>query len=216
MTNIWRNQNNDGEFEIYQILCLKDSYTYLISSHKVAISIDPGEGSAIQKELQEHELKLEAILLTHHHKAHVEDAVYLKAKTDATIIGPKHEELEYIDQEVMDEDECLISSFTVRVMGLPGHTLDHLGYYFPDCKALFSGDALYLGGCGKMLEGDEVQYFESLQKIKKLPPDTLIFGGHNITEETVRTLEEEMKLNPFLKASSPEEFLRIRNEVDAE
>ena len=211
MTNVWASENDDGAFEVYQIPCLKDSFTYLISSHKVAVSIDPGEGAAIVRELEEHELKLEAILLTHHHKAHVQDAVYLKGKTDATIIGPKHEELEFIDQEVMDDDECLISSFTVRVIGLPGHTLDHLGYYFPDCKAFFSGDALYLGGCGKMLEGNETQYFESMQKIKKLPLDTRIFGGHNYVQETVRTLDEEMKLNPFLIATSPEEFLKLRN-----
>ncbi len=212
MTNIWKSENSNGDFEIYQIPCLKDSFTYLISSHKMAISIDPGDGSIILKELEQHDLKLEAILLTHHHKAHVEDAVYIKGKTEATIIGPKHNELEFIDQEVIDDDECLIASFTVRVLGLPGHTLEHLGYYFPDCKALFSGDALFLGGCGKMLEGDEIQYFESMQKIKKLPPDTLIFGGHNFSLETVRSLEEEMSLNPFLMAKSPEEFLKLRPE----
>jgi hydroxyacylglutathione hydrolase len=216
MTNVWQNHQNGLEFEIYQIPCLKNSFTYLVSSHQIAISIDPGEGSVIQKELQEHELKLETILLTHHHKAHVEDALFLKTKTEATIMGPKHEEIEFVDQEVMDEDECLIGSFTVKVISLPGHTHDHVGYYFPECKALFSGDALYLGGCGKMLEGNEMEYFESLQKLKKLPPDTRIFGGHHITLETVRTLEEEMKFNPFLQVRSPEEFLKLRNEVDAQ
>jgi hydroxyacylglutathione hydrolase len=215
MTNVWRDHQNGLEFEIYQIPCLKNSFTYLVASHQVAISIDPGEGSVIQKELQDHDLKLETILLTHHHKAHVEDALFLKTKTDATIIGPKHEELLFVDQEVMDEDEFLIGSFIVKVMSLPGHTKDHVGYYFPDCKALFSGDALYLSGCGKMLEGDEKEYFDSLQKIKKLPGDTLIFGGHHITVESARTLEEEMKINPFLQVRSPEEFLKLRNEVDA-
>lgn len=214
MTNIWCDRSNEWDYEIYQIPCLRNNFTYLVSSQNFAISIDPGEGAAIQKELLEHELKLEAILLTHHHKTHVEDAVYLKTKTEATIIGPKHEELEFVDQEVMDEDECVIASFTIRVLGLPGHTLDHLGYYFPECKALFSGDALYLGGCGKMIEGDSIQYYESLQKIKKLPADTRIFGGHQIVSETMHTLEEEMKVNPFLQASSPEEFLRLRNEID--
>jgi hydroxyacylglutathione hydrolase len=104
----------------------------------------------------------------------------------------------------------------VKVLGLPGHTLDHIGYYFPDCKAFFSGDALFLGGCGKMIEGDEIDYFESMQKILRLPNETLIFGGHNILGEiTVRTLEEEVKANPFLQASSAAEFLKARNEVDA-
>lgn len=212
MTKIWHGQNESGEFEIYQIPCFKDSFTYLISSYKAAISIDPGEGGCVLKELEEHELTLEAILLTHHHKAHVEDAPFLRTKTEATIVGPKQEELDFVDQEVMDEDECLIAGFTVQVLGLPGHTLDHLGYYFPECKALFSGDALYLGGCGKMLEGNEMQYFDSLQKIKKLPPDTRIFGGHHKETETVRTLEEEMKINLFLQANSPKEFLKLSSQ----
>jgi len=129
-------------------------------------------------------------------------------------MGPKQEDLDFIDQEVMEGDECLISNFTVQVIALPGHTLDHVGYYFPDCKALFSGDALYLGGCGKMLEGNEVQYFESLQKIKKLPADTRIFGGHGKGEPTMRTLGEEVRLNPFLQVSSPEEFLKARHAMD--
>ncbi len=215
MTNIFRNQKEGGEFEVYQIPCLEDSFAYLISSEKMAIAIDPGEGGCVQRELEEHELTLEAILLTHHHRAHVKDAVHLRVKTDATIVGPKQENLGFVDQEVMDEDECLIGNFTVRVLSLPGHTLEHLGYYFPECKALFSGDALYLGGCGKMLEGNEVQYFGSMQKIKKLPSDTLIFGGHGRGTQTVRTLEEEMKINPFLQATSPEEFLKVRNEMDA-
>jgi hydroxyacylglutathione hydrolase len=216
MTKVWQYHNSDGEYEIYQIPYAKNCFSYLISSHKIAISIDPGAGDEIEKVLDEAGLKLEAILVTHHHKAHVEDAEFLKEKTGATIIGPKHEDLEFVDQEVFDEDECLISPFTVKVLGLPGHTLDHIGYYFPDCKAFFSGDALFLGGCGKMIEGDEIDYFESMQKILRLPNETLIFGGHNILGEiTVRTLEEEVKANPFLQASSAAEFLKARNEVDA-
>ena len=211
MSNIFR---DDTGFIIYQIPCLADSFLYMLSSNQSAIAIDPGEGTLVQKELEENQLSLEAILLTHHHKAHVKDAVYLRAKTEATIMGPKQEDLDFVDQEVMEGDECLISNFTVQVIALPGHTLDHVGYYFPDCKALFSGDALYLGGCGKMLEGNEVQYFESLQKIKQLPPDTRIFGGHGKGEPTMRTLEEEMRCNPFLQVSSSEEFLKALYEMD--
>jgi hydroxyacylglutathione hydrolase len=216
MTNIWRIKSSDHEYEIFQIPCLKDSFTYLISSEKVAIAIDPADGGAIQKEINEHDLNLEAILITHHHKSHCEDALFLKTKTDATIIGPHHEELSFVNQEVMDEDEFLIAPVTIKVISLPGHTLDSVGYYLPDCKSLFSGDALYLGGSGKMLEGDKSAYFHSLQKIKKLPKDTMIFGGHHIVFENVRTLEEEMELNPFLKAENEDEFFSIRNALDKE
>ena len=212
MANIWREELNGLEFEIYQIPCLQNSFSYLVCSQGVAIAIDPGVGELIENELHEHELKLEAILLTHHHKAHVQDAPYLKTKTEATIIGPEHDDLDFVDQVVMDDDECIISQFTVKVIGLPGHTFDHLGFYFPDCKALFSGDALFLGGCGKMLEGNELDYFESMQKIKKLPLDTRIFGGHQFSSETVRTLEEEMKINPFLMSTSPEEFRQLKQQ----
>jgi hydroxyacylglutathione hydrolase len=216
MTNIWRIENNGHEFQIKQIPCLKDSFTYLVSSEKVAVAIDPADGGAIQKELNENDLSLDAILITHHHKSHSEDALFLKTKTDATIIGPHHEELSFVDQEVMDEDEFLILPITIKVMSLPGHTLDSVGYYLPDCKSFFSGDALYLGGCGKMLEGDKTNYFQSLQKIKKLPKDTLIFGGHHIVFENVRTLEEELDLNPFLKAENEDEFFSIRHALDKE
>jgi hydroxyacylglutathione hydrolase len=216
MTNIWRINNNGHEFLIKQITCLKDSFTYLVSSEKVAVAIDPADGGAIQKELNENDLSLDAILITHHHKSHSEDALFLKTKTDATIIGPHHEDLSFVDQEVMDEDEFLIAPITIKVMSLPGHTLDSVGYYLPDCKSFFSGDSLYLGGCGKMLEGDKTIYFQSLQKIKKLPKETLIFGGHHIVFENVRTLEEELELNPFLKAENEEEFFCIRHSLDKE
>ena len=71
----------------------------------------------------------------------------------------------------------------MQVIETPGHTAGALCYYFPDSGLLFTGDTLFLMGCGRLFEGTPAQMYHSLQKIAALPDDTLIYCGHEYTLE---------------------------------
>ena len=57
----------------------------------------------------------------------------------------------------------------------------HICFYFPKDKIIFTGDTLFSLGCGRIFEGTHKQMFESLNKIKSLPPETLVYCGHEYT-----------------------------------
>jgi hydroxyacylglutathione hydrolase len=75
---------------------------------------------------------------------------------------------------------------TVLTSVVTGHTLGHIAYYLPDDAALFSGDALFALGCGRLFEGTPAQMWHSLQKLLALPDDTLVYCAHEYTQANAR------------------------------
>ncbi len=79
-------------------------------------------------------------------------------------------------------------------MDTPGHTLGHVSYWIPERKVAFVGDTLFACGCGRVFEGNAEMMWHSLQKIAKLPSDTMIYCGHEYTLANARfglTIEPE-------------------------
>ena len=70
-----------------------------------------------------------------------------------------------------------------EVIEIPGHTLDHIAYFLNDHDQprLFCGDTLFSGGCGRVFEGTHNQMYESLEKLQKLPSNTLVYSAHEYT-----------------------------------
>jgi hydroxyacylglutathione hydrolase len=85
---------------------------------------------------------------------------------------------------------------------MPGHTLGQIAYYFQREEALFTGDTLFSAGCGRLFEGTPEQMFHSLQKIRRLPPATKIYFGH---EYTLRNLD-------FVLSRTPDPVIRSYRE----
>ena len=139
-------------------------------------AVDVGNDSVYLAALEAEGWQLDSILLTHHHDDHVARAGALKAQTGATIRGPKG---------LKDVDEALspgyLADLDVEVIATPGHTRDMLNYYLPSARAYFAGDTLFTLGCGRLFEGTPEMMFDSLQKIKALPPETAIYGAHEWT-----------------------------------
>jgi len=222
--------SEEGEFSLYQLRVLEDNYTYLLVQNGVCLSIDPGDAEKVTNAIEDMGLALEAILITHFDEDHIQGAAPLKGESKVPIIGPKHRDLPFLDQEVCEGDELSLGPFSMEVIHAPGHTMEHLMYYFPDLKLLFCGDVLFLGGCGKMFEGNEHHYFHAFEKIKRLPSDTRLLTGHDYNKRNIafikfldkhfsekdmkegdlfHTLKQELKINPFLKADSPQQFLDV-------
>ena len=87
-----------------------------------------------------------------------------------------------------------------RVIDVPGHTLGHIAFYFPQSGLAFTADSLMAGGCGRLFEGTARQMHASLQKLAALPPETLICSGHEYTTSNLRFAATVDPDNPALHA----------------
>lgn len=181
---------------IYQFLIYESNFSYLIRMENGldAIAIDPGDAKITHKWIEDKGVNLKAILITHTHGHHIEGVHDLKEETDCLVIGSPSSSFEEQDQDVSDGEESSFGPFQFEALATPGHTRDSQAYYFPDFPALFSGDTLFLGGCGRIFEGTADEMLLSLKKMARLPQHTRIFCGHDYYEENLRfalTLEPE-------------------------
>ena len=171
--------------QIILVPCLSDNYAYIIinNNSKTVGVVDPSEALPIISFLNKKNLKLNYILNTHHHFDHIGGNVELKKAYNAKVLGfegDKHR-IPGIDITVKDKDTWNFGNSTVKIFHIPGHTLGHICFFFEKEKIAFTGDTLFSLGCGKIFEGDHNQMLKSLNKIKKLPEDTMIYCGHEYT-----------------------------------
>jgi hydroxyacylglutathione hydrolase len=175
-----------ANLEIYQFPCRSDNYGVLIhdAENNVTASIDAPEASAVKQALAKTGWTLTHILTTYHHADHTEGNMELKGQTGCTIVGPRNEAARVpgIDVQVGEGDSYDIGAFTAKVFDTPGHTNGHITYWFPTANVCFAGDTLFTMGCGRLLEGNAQTMWTSLSKIKALPPETVIYTGHEYTQ----------------------------------
>ena len=167
------------------IPCLSDNYSYLIiekDTNTVSI-IDPSEFSACDKVIKKYK-KLDYILNTHHHADHVDGNILLKKKYNSKIIGfdGDKDRIPGIDILSKDNQNQKIGNLKFKTIFIPGHTKGHIAFFFRKEKIAFTGDTLFSLGCGRVFEGTHEEMFNSLNKIKNLPPDTKIYCGHEYTK----------------------------------
>lgn len=167
----------------------EDNYIWLLHNQTHAIVIDPGDSAPVLSTLQALHLKLQAILITHHHHDHVDGVSNLQTFfPDVSIFAP---DFPYnFTFEVVSErsslqiplgDEKNLLHFSV--FEAPGHTLDHVAYVLniADETWLFCGDTLFGAGCGRLFEGTPAQMLASLKKLCTLPKETKVFCTHEYT-----------------------------------
>ena len=171
--------------------------------------VDPAETAPVVEALRRTGWNLTTILNTHHHMDHVGGNLALKARYNATIIGPAADadRIPGIDIALKDGDTAELGSAKFICYDTPAHTKGHVTYYFADSKALFPGDTLFSMGCGRLFEGTPAQMWTSLQKFLPLPDDTLVYCAHEYTQSNARFAISIDGENPDLQ--------RRKEEVDA-
>ena len=176
--------------EIQQIPALRDNYVYLLREPKSGAvgAVDPSVAAPVLAALQQRGWKLTHVINTHHHPDHTGGNLELKAATGAIVVGPLADKgrIPGIDVAVGDGDTFKFGDEAATVFDVPGHTRGHIAYWFKDSAALFSGDTLFLMGCGRLFEGTPQQMWASLGKLKKLPPATRVYCGHEYTQANAR------------------------------
>ena len=173
--------------DISIIRCLSDNYSYLIRDKKTNLVgvVDPSEFNPVDLEISKNYKKLDFILNTHHHHDHVGGNIDLKKKYNSKIICSSYDEkrIPGVDIKKSDGDQFSLGETDFKIIHIPGHTLGHIAFYSQKTNVVFTGDTLFSLGCGRIFEGTFEQMFKSLEKIKNLPKNTMMYCGHEYTKK---------------------------------
>lgn len=179
-----------------------------------ALFVDPAEADKVFAAADALGVKCTGVLTTHHHIDHAggNESVLKRVKVcfgfvcffmflilfsslnkQVPVYGGD-DSVNSLSHKVTSKDSISLGALTVRVLETPCHTAGHVCYFVEagGRRAVFTGDTLFLAGCGRFFEGTAAQMHNSLNTVlASLPDDTLVYCGHEYTE--VRERERERK-----------------------
>jgi hydroxyacylglutathione hydrolase len=177
------------------IPCLSDNYIWLLQDQETgAVALcDPGEAGPAIAAVEKLGRPLDLILLTHHHGDHVAGVAEVQARCGGRVVGAAADahRLPKLDLALRPGETVALGGSRATVIDTPGHTVGHIAFHFGEAGAgqadvLLCGDTLFSLGCGRLLEGNAAQMFQSLAKLAALPAETLVCCGHEYTLSNAR------------------------------
>lgn len=175
--------------DVIPVPAFADNYLWLVrgpADPRHAVVVDPGDAGAVQQALEAYGLALEAILVTHHHADHVGGVATLSGSTGAIVYGPAAESLPLVHHRLRGGGRVELprTGLAFEVLDVPGHTAGHIA--FVGHGAVFCGDTLFSGGCGRLFEGTPAQMLASLDALAALPDETRVYCAHEYTLSNLR------------------------------
>jgi len=184
---------------IHPLPAFADNYIWAIkaAADNSLCVVDPGDATPVIAYAEANDLTLTDILITHHHLDHTGGLSQLNEKYAPRVYGPSGSNIRGITQFVAESDQIELFGLDFHILEVPGHTLDHIAFFHAGTDnaspLLFCGDTLFAAGCGRLFEGTPEQMLTSLNKLKSLPANTLVYCTH---EYTLANLQ-------FAKAADP-------------
>jgi hydroxyacylglutathione hydrolase len=166
-----------------------DNYIWMLHDGVRAVVVDPGDAGPVQAALDEADLELAAILVTHHHPDHVGGVNQLRPRLRGPLYGPALDPMPPACQSLEDNQRIDLLGLPFQILHVPGHTLGHIAYAQADgapAPLLFCGDTLFSGGCGRLFEGTAEQMSHSLARLAALADDTQVCCAHEYTLSNLR------------------------------
>ncbi|MDD5170677.1 MAG: MBL fold metallo-hydrolase [Syntrophales bacterium] len=191
-----------------------DNLAYVIFGSRYAMAIDGGAWEDILGFLKRQDLVLKFVTNTHSHFDHTPGNTSLL----------KYSQAAFLDfEDLTDNKEISLDGGKITIFRTPGHSHDSLCFYTG--SALITGDTLFNGTIGNCFTGDLKGFYMSIKRLMTLPPETLVYSGHDYVRDSLMfaaylepgnteidryrlsydsdhvysTLEEELKINPFLR-----------------
>ncbi|KNE62158.1 hydroxyacylglutathione hydrolase [Allomyces macrogynus ATCC 38327] len=223
-----------ASMKVYPVPCLKDNYAYVLVDETTgqAAVVDPVTPAKVAEKVRELGVHVQALLTTHHHWDHAggnAEFVTLFPHLKTRVVGGD-DRIGALTQKISDGATLSVGTIQVRAIATPCHTTGSISYYCThgtDQRAVFTGDTLFLAGCGRFFEGTAAEMHASLGKLAQLPVDTKVYCGHEYTssnlafaqhvepanQEIARrikwgqenavsvpgTIGEELQTNPFMR-----------------
>lgn len=200
--------HNYENMRIKILPALSDNFMYLLIDEetKEAAVVDPVDPETVIRETEYENVSLTTVLTTHHHWDHAGGNTELvdKIKSNLLVIGGDSR-VAKVSKIVKDGEEFKVGTLTVRCLHTPCHTSSHMCYYVTspigEYPVVFTGDTLFIAGCGRFFEGTAEQMNEALnKKLACLPDETRVYCGHEYTitnlkfAQTVEPANEDIKI----------------------
>lgn len=186
--------------EVHTLNALSDNFMYLIvdTATKLAACVDPADAEDLVAAATELGVKLAYVLTTHHHYDHAGGNKTMKKLVPGVeVICGKGEGAQGATRELADGDQLKLGdAVTIQAVHTPAHTNGHTSYLMRAAgvvPAAFTGDALFVGGCGRFFEGGPEDMCVTMQRLGLLPPETRVFAGH---EYTLKNLQFALTVEP--------------------
>lgn len=211
--------------ELLQIPVWRDNYVYLAINDGRAFAVDPPDAAPVLAVLDGlPDVELEAVVNTHHHPDHVGGNLTLVEKTGCAVVGARHdgERLPGLTQPVAIGARIEVAGIAMEVLDVRAHTRGHIAYRteqtfdrvvrhgheglatpnerLANRPALFVGDSLFLGGCGRLFEGSPQDLHASMQLLSKQLPESLICCAHEYTASNLRFAAHVLPSHPHIRS----------------
>ena len=209
--------------------CLAQAAYYIESEGEAAI-IDPLRDIQAYLDIANaRNAKIKYIFETHFHADFVSGHIDIAKKTGAKIVYGPTAKASYDIIIGTDNQEFKLGNETIQLIHTPGHTKESSSFLAKDSSgkvyAIFSGDTLFVGDVGRVdLAANETlttedlanMMYDSVEKIKKLSDDVIVYPGHgagsacgkNIGKETTTTIGEQRKNNYALQPMDRATFVQ--------
>ncbi|KAL9265020.1 Hydroxyacylglutathione hydrolase cytoplasmic-like protein [Drosera capensis] len=181
--------------KILHVPCLQDNYAYLVIDERTreAAAVDPVEPEKVVKVAEENGAVVKMVLTTHHHWDHAGGNEKIKELVPGIkVYGGSIDNVKGCTDKVDSGDKISLGAGLSII-----HTNGHISYYITDkdeSTVVFTGDTLFVAGCGKFFEGTAEQMYKSLcTTLGSLPEPTEVYCGH---EYTVKNLQFALTVEP--------------------
>ena len=193
--------------KIHQFPCLSDNYGYLLHDPESGetAAIDTPDAKVYLAEAESQGWKITQIWNTHWHPDHAGGNDEIRRVTGCKIIAPQEvDKISGIDRVVAHGDLVQLGKYTAHVIDVGGHTIGHIAYHIPEAEIALVGDAVFALGCGRMFEGEPKQFWNSLKRIRELPPETTLYCAHEYTQANAAFALHADPENPALQTYAEE------------
>ena len=182
-----------------------DNYTYLLICDETndAAVVDAPEFDPVVARVEETGASLSKVLSTHHHPDHSMANPQLAERYGAPVYGhaSDHDRIPGFTNGLEEGDTIAVGNQQAHILFIPAHTRGHIAYVFEEARAVFSGDTLFAGGCGRLFEGDPQMMFDAMAKLGALSGDTRVFCGHEYTTSNLEFAAHVEPDNPDIQAA---------------
>ncbi|KAJ2845826.1 Cytoplasmic glyoxalase II [Coemansia erecta] len=222
--------------KVIPVPCLSDNYAYVLIDEKAqqVSVVDPVDADKVLEVVKQTNLAFKSVLTTHHHADHSGGNAKITSAVPELAVYGGDSRVPAMTQQLHDNDTFTLGSLSIRAIKTFGHTTSSICYYIEDGddRVAFTGDTLFVGGCGRLFEGSPQDMYESLNvKLAALPGDTKVYAGHEYTRSNFKfaltvdgdnqalrdkvercadaqctmpsTIAEELATNPFMRVHQP-------------